>query len=135
MAENGSDSSVNYDDVSRTYDQRYEDAYEPAGIASALLELAREVEAETIREWMLAGGFENVASRIGERIALSRAGRDILPLDRNFTSQLSLLSEEAYAAGIARIEAAPAKAEASGETLEFVTDAFLFMTTGRAGAM
>ncbi len=40
-----------------------------------------------------------------------------------------------FAAGVARIEEALAKAVATAEPLEFITDISLTMTTGRVGAM
>jgi ubiquinone/menaquinone biosynthesis C-methylase UbiE len=260
MIRKATERTVNYDDVSHTYDERYRTAYKPDGIASALSELAREVKAErileigcgtghwlgilqalapevygmdcshgmlqkalerkgefhlirgdvnkfpfhdeifdlifcvnalhhfcdpsglirdvrrllrtggalsiigmdphagrdrwflydyfpgvyetdinrypstgTIADWMIGAGFGNVTCRVGERIKLTRLGREILPLDKNFTSQLTLLTPRAYAKGIATIEAAIAKAEALGKEQEFITDISLFMTTGRVG--
>jgi ubiquinone/menaquinone biosynthesis C-methylase UbiE len=83
-----------------------------------------------IADWLSAAGFGNITRQVGERIELTRMGREILPLDKNFTSQLTLLTPAAYAEGIAMLEAAIAKAEASGKVQEFVTDISLFMTTG-----
>ena len=93
-------------------------------------DLGRYPSTKTIADWMIAAGFQNVTSKLGERLMIKRVGREILPLDKNFTSQLTLLSSEAFADGIARIEAALSRAEAEGRTLEFVTDISLAMTTG-----
>jgi ubiquinone/menaquinone biosynthesis C-methylase UbiE len=95
-------------------------------------DLKRYPATATVTEWMHAVGFESGASRIEERITLS-LGKDILPLDKNFTSQLSLLDEDAFADGIARIKKAITDAEISGKTIEFLTDISLIMTTGRKG--
>jgi ubiquinone/menaquinone biosynthesis C-methylase UbiE len=86
----------------------------------------------TIADWMIRADFSNVTCRVGERIEIA-LGRESLPLNKNFTSQLSLLTPRAYAEGIARIEAAIAKAEALGKAPEFITDISLFMTTGWVG--
>jgi SAM-dependent methyltransferase len=93
-------------------------------------DLRRYPSPETLADWMIAAGLENVSSRVGERIILKLKGREILPLDKNFTSQLTLLTPQAFADGIARIEAAISEAEALGRTLEFNTDISLAMVTG-----
>ena len=93
-------------------------------------DLERYPSTDTVAEWMDAAGFENIRHRVGERILVPRKGREILPLDKNFTSQLTLLTPEAYNDGIERIEAAVTEAEASGTTIEFVTDVSLVTITG-----
>ena len=85
-------------------------------------------------DWMAAEGFERVEWRPAERILDPRVGRDIFKnsfLSKGGTSQLALLSDEAYALGIRRIEAALAQAEAAGETLVFPVDILLTITVGR----
>ncbi len=85
-------------------------------------------------DWMAAEGFERVEWRPAERILDPRVGRDIFKnsfLSKGGTSQLALLSDEAYALGIRRIEAALAQAEAAGETLVFPADILLTITVGR----
>jgi hypothetical protein len=60
-------------------------------------------------------------------------GRDILDepmLQKNATSQLSLLTDEQYSDGIARIRAAVAKAEAIREEVVFSVDISLHMVAG-----
>ena len=42
--------AVNYDQIAGTYDQRYESAYKPDGIASKLTDLVRELKAEEVLE-------------------------------------------------------------------------------------
>ena len=42
--------SINYDEIANTYDERYKRAYDPEGIASKLLNLAQEVDAERVLE-------------------------------------------------------------------------------------
>ncbi len=60
-------------------------------------------------------------------------GRAVLDdpfLRQGACSQLALLDDEAYAAGLGRIEAALDAAEAAGETLTFRTDLFIAMVVG-----
>jgi SAM-dependent methyltransferase len=88
-------------------------------------------------DWMAEEGFEQVEWRPAERILDPRVGRDIFKnsfLSKRGTSQLALLSDEAFARGLRRIEAALAQAEAAGETLVFPVDILLTLTVGRLAA-
>jgi hypothetical protein len=80
---------------------------------------------------MISAGFKDIQNQIGERVIYHRYGRDVLPLSNNFTSQLSLLSEEDYQSGISRIESTLGEAEKTGETLIFPVDISLVMIAGR----
>jgi len=89
---------------------------------------------ETVAEWMEAEGFADVACEPAERICDPRVGREMLRdpfLQKHSCSQLALLSDEAYAAGVRRIEAAIAEAEARGETAVFPFEMTLRMVSGR----
>jgi ubiquinone/menaquinone biosynthesis C-methylase UbiE len=83
-----------------------------------------------ITDWMIASGFGEVRWQIAERIINNRNGKEILSLTKDFTSQLTLLSEEDYAKGRARIEADLYKAEKGGEPIVFPVDISLSMMTG-----
>ncbi len=87
---------------------------------------------------MSEAGFAQVELQDGERITEVKRGREVLAdpfLAKNSSSQLALLSEETYQAGLRRIEAAVAQAEARGETAVFHTDILVEMVSGRqAGA-
>jgi len=88
----------------------------------------------TVLDWMVADGFTDLAWRPAEWIRNAMVGREVLNnpfLEKASCSQLALLSDEAYAAGLHRIEAALAEAEASAETLVFETDILLAMLVGR----
>jgi SAM-dependent methyltransferase len=85
----------------------------------------------TIADWMITAGFESATWQVGERILDTRMGREVFPLPKNFTSQLTLLTPQAYRDGIARIEAALQEAETAGETPVFHVDISLAMVTGR----
>jgi ubiquinone/menaquinone biosynthesis C-methylase UbiE len=87
-----------------------------------------------IREWMEAEGLEGVECRVVERIFDPKRGREVLDdpfLRQNSCSQLALLSQGAYQAGLQRIRAALDRAEAAGETLTFPVDTPLAMISGR----
>jgi len=83
---------------------------------------------------MTASGFPQVEKCVVKRIVDHKVGREVLEdpfLQKHACSQLALLSDEAYAAGLGRIEAALANAEAAGETLIFPTNILLAMIVGR----
>ena len=94
-------------------------------------DLARYPSAEDIRGWMVDAGFgsvqtvevQHIVSRVP--VAEARAGGY---LDRAVTSQLSLLSDAEYAAGLRRIEAA-------GEELVLVSDLRIWGTVGSGTGM
>lgn len=97
-------------------------------------DLARFPSWETIAEWMKADGFTDVTCQPVERICDPKVGREMLRdpfLQKHSCSQLALLSDEAYAAGVRRIEAAIAEAEARGEAAVFPFDVTLGMVSGR----
>jgi ubiquinone/menaquinone biosynthesis C-methylase UbiE len=86
-----------------------------------------------IGNWMTEAGFDLVRWRAVERLHEGRHGKEILEdpmLHKNATSQLTLLSDEQYAAGIAKIQAAIAQAEAGGEQAVFEVDISLHMVVG-----
>ena len=83
---------------------------------------------------MTATGFDRVEQRQAERITNLYTGRRVLDdpfLKKESCSQLALLTDEAYAAGLNRIKAAIEKSEAGGETLVFPNDLMLALLTGR----
>lgn len=98
------------------------------------VDLARFPSWDTVQDWMARAGFDQVAWQPVEEIHGTKVGRVVLDdpfLQKDAVSQLSLLSDEAYAAGLRRIEAALAAAEAAGEGLTFATDLTLAMVSGR----
>lgn len=97
-------------------------------------DLERFPRRDSILAWMRDAGFEQVDCHPVERITESREGRDVLEdpfLEKHACSQLALLSDEDYAAGIARIEAAIDAAEVAGETISFRSDIVLTMLSGQ----
>jgi ubiquinone/menaquinone biosynthesis C-methylase UbiE len=97
-------------------------------------DLARFPSWDTVRDWMVAAGFGQVAWQPVEEIHDTRVGRAVLDdpfLEKDATSQLSLLSEEAYRAGLGRIESTLATTEAAGEAVTFAADLTLAIISGR----
>lgn len=86
-----------------------------------------------VSAWMQAAGFEQIELREVERVEDLRQGRAVLAdpfLPKHSTSQLALLSDEAYAAGVRRIEATLQDAEARGKTIIFPSEFSIEMMTG-----
>jgi len=99
-------------------------------------DLARFAPWDTVMDWMGAAGFERVECRLAERILDPKAGRAVLEdpfLHKDATSQLALLSDTAYAAGLDRMLAAIDAAEAAGEQLLFPVDIPIGMLVGWVG--
>lgn len=92
---------------------------------------------DTLGGWMAASSFRQIAWQVAEQIVDHKIGRAVLEdpfLQKHACSQLALLTDEAYTAGIRRIEAALAGAGAAGETLTFPTDILLGMMVGKKGS-
>jgi ubiquinone/menaquinone biosynthesis C-methylase UbiE len=94
-------------------------------------DLKRYPSAGTIVDWMISAGFNYIDWQIGERIVADRQGQEVLQLSKDFTSQLTLLSEEEYKAGKSRIETALRESVRDGKTIIFPVDISLSMVTGR----
>jgi SAM-dependent methyltransferase len=100
-------------------------------------DLARFPPAGRLLDWMAAAGFEHATWQLAERIDKTLAGREVERdhfLKKEGTSQLALLSDEAYQAGLARLAAALDAAEARGETLTFSAELRLGAVVGYAPA-
>jgi SAM-dependent methyltransferase len=97
-------------------------------------DLRRFSSSGTILDWMVAAGFARVEWRVVEHLVGQHVGRAVLEdpiLQKHGTSQLALLTDEAYTVGIGRIDAALSEAAATGKTLAFPVDISLTMVTGR----
>jgi ubiquinone/menaquinone biosynthesis C-methylase UbiE len=97
------------------------------------MDLRRFPSISTIEQWMIDRGFEGIASRRVERILNPQYERSVLEhsvLQKNGTSQLALLTDAEYAAGLTRLRADLAAAEAKGAVPVFPEDISLMMITG-----
>jgi len=90
----------------------------------------------TVIDWMVEAGFDRIEWRLVEQIKDHKVGREIFAdpfLQKGACSQLALLTDEAYAAGLRRIAAALAEAEAKGTPITFAVDLLQAMLIGRIG--
>ncbi len=97
-------------------------------------DLRRFSSSGTILDWMVAADFDRAEWRVVEHIVHQHVGRVVLEdpiLQKHGTSQLALLTDEEYAAGMGRIKAALSEAEAAGKTLVFPVDICLTMIAGQ----
>jgi len=99
------------------------------------LEIDREryPSAGRVADWMIAAGFDRVECRAADRIVQNLTADQILRdpmLHKNSTSQLVLLSDEAYAAGMDRIKAAIQRAQTGGKPVLFPVDVSLMIEIG-----
>ena len=86
-----------------------------------------------LTDWMIEAGFDDVQWEVVERLVDTRIGKQILDepmLQKNATSQLSLLTDEEYEAGLMRIRTAAAKSGELKEQQSFQVDISLVMVTG-----
>ena len=91
----------------------------------------------TVMDWMVEAGFDSIEWRLVEKITDHKAGREVFSdpfLQQDACSQLTLLTDEAYAAGLRRIGMALSEAEAQGDSVTFATDLVLAMLVGQVGA-
>jgi SAM-dependent methyltransferase len=97
------------------------------------LDLARFPKTSALREQLAVAGFVDCETLVAERIEVDYSAREVL--DKNMltpsgTSQLAIISEAELQAGIARIRAALAAAEARGEDLRLRAKLALYATFG-----
>ncbi len=98
-------------------------------------DLRRFPSAGTLVDWVKAAGFERATWLTAEHIANVQRGRAVLDdpfLQKHGTSQLALLSEAAYQAGLARLRQALDAAAAAGEVMEFESDLWLSAVVAQA---
>ncbi|HUA32767.1 MAG TPA: class I SAM-dependent methyltransferase [Candidatus Binataceae bacterium] len=96
------------------------------------IDLERYPSSGAIVDAMLKAGFDRVETSLACRLSAIRLGRTILEnpgLRKNGSSQMALLSDGQYAAGIARIESAIERARGGPEPI-FEADIALMMVCG-----
>jgi ubiquinone/menaquinone biosynthesis C-methylase UbiE len=97
------------------------------------LDLRRYPATEQLTEWMRASGLENIETAVVERIQRRYVGGEILEdyfLQRKASSQLAILSDEAWAQGLQRIRRSIQKGEQEGAPPIFEVDLALVMVCG-----
>jgi SAM-dependent methyltransferase len=96
-------------------------------------DLARYPSGQAILHWMREAGFARCERGLAARIVHDFVGRQVLDdpvLHKDGTSQLSLLTEEAFREGMARIQGALRLAEREGRTMVFPMDIALPVVVG-----
>jgi SAM-dependent methyltransferase len=96
---------------------------------------ARFPTAEALRGWMEDVGLGENETTLLEQIHHPLSGQSVFEdpfLQKDATSQLVLLTDQAYADGISRMRQALAEAEAGGVQITFPVDIPMCMTVGRA---
>jgi SAM-dependent methyltransferase len=99
-------------------------------------DLGRFPSAGELSNWASEAGFERTTALTSEHIHAVQRGRAVLAdpfLAKHGTSQLALLSDEAYAAGVARLKRDLDEAEAQGQALEFDTDLWMSAVVAQVG--
>ena len=88
----------------------------------------------TVLDWMIAAGFEQIHWRVVERYDHIYAGEAVFEdpfLKKKSTSQLFLLSDEAYNEGLHKMGQAISTARSAGKTMKFAVDIPMDMLFGR----
>jgi SAM-dependent methyltransferase len=96
-------------------------------------DLTRYPSGDMILHWMKEAGFVRRERRLAAHIVRDFIGREVLNdpiLQKNGTSQLSLLTEDAFVNGMARIREAVQLAERRGEGIVFSTHIALPIVVG-----
>jgi ubiquinone/menaquinone biosynthesis C-methylase UbiE len=96
-------------------------------------DLDRYPSGKTIAEWMMKAGYQNIDSWTVSRIQTVYKGREVYSdpvLNKNATSQLTLLSDEEFDAGMGRIENSLLTAGAANNSISFVVDIYLPIVVG-----
>ena len=97
-------------------------------------DLSRFPSWKAVAGWLAADGFVHIERGAVARVLDHKLGRKVLVdpfLKKEAASQLTLLTDDAYAAGLRRIETAVEKAERAGTELLFPVDLSMIMLTGR----
>lgn len=95
------------------------------------LDLARYPRVETIREWYEAAGLQQCSTVLAQHMQIEMPARDALErqvITKTATSQLTLLSDAEYEAGIAHIWDDIRANEARGQTLSLRADLRIYGT-------
>jgi len=96
-------------------------------------DLRRYPSGNSVMTWMEQAGFHSVTSQIAEKIQNVHVGESVLNdpfLKHNATSQLALLDEQTYKAGLERIKQTLSTAKESGEQILFRSDIHVKMFLG-----
>jgi ubiquinone/menaquinone biosynthesis C-methylase UbiE len=99
---------------------------------SLKIDKQRYPSSEQLRAWMVEAGFRDCVTQEAEHWVSRMPAREALEqgrLDQAVTSQLSVLTDDEYRQGMARIRGDMERAEQEGQTLFLTTDLRLYATT------
>jgi hypothetical protein len=99
-------------------------------------DLERFPPSTAIESWMLQAGFREVDSTCADHLQESFIGKAVFEdpfLRKEATSQLTLLSDAQYQAGLTAIRQAIEAASQTGRTIHFPVDIEISMITGFKG--
>ena len=82
-----------------------------------------------VEKWLFKAGFTEVSFEVGERLQNRIFGEDIFPIPKDYTSQLSLLTDKEYKTGVKRIQDFIDSSYSKNEIPEFNVDISLSMVT------
>lgn len=85
-----------------------------------------------MKKWLQRAGFTEIKFQVGERLQNKIIGQEIFPLPKDYTSQLSLLTDQQYEIGIRKIKDYIDSSCSKNMTPEFKVDISLSMVTARA---
>lgn len=92
-------------------------------------DLRRYPSPEDLEAWLLRAGFGEITFQVGERLQNRIIGQEIFPLPKDYTSQLSLLTDQQYETGIRKIQDYIDSSYSKNVTPEFKVDISLSMVT------
>jgi hypothetical protein len=92
-------------------------------------DLQRYPSSSDIEKWLLRAGFGQITFQVGERLQHKIIGQDIFPLPKEYTSQLSLLTDEQYKTGVKKIHDYIDSSYSKNEIPVFKVDISLSMVT------
>ncbi len=84
-----------------------------------------------LESWLRKAGFQFISFETGERLRNNIRSDEIFPLPKDYTSQLSLLSDQEFLKGVNRIKNEIANARSANREAEFKVDISLSMVRAR----
>lgn len=84
-----------------------------------------------LEKWLLRAGFGEVTFQVGERLQNRIFGQEIFPLPKDYTSQLSLLTDQQYETGVKKIQDYIDSSYSKNVTPGFKVDISLSMVTAK----
>ena len=94
-------------------------------------DLQRYPSPHDLEKWLMGAGFCEIKFEVGERLQNRIVGQEIFSLPKDYTSQLSLLTDQQYETGIRKIQDFIDSSYSKNVTPEFKVDISLSMVTAR----